>query len=519
MGQKPEIIVIGAGIGGLASALRLAHAGVSVTVLERHDHLGGKIRALDTPAGPADAGPTVLTLRPVFEALFRDVGEDLAQHVEMLPLPVLARHFWRDGTVFDLSADRNKSLSDAGRIFGARGARDLRSFTDTAARLFRAFDAPMMQAAEPSQGQVTAQVLKQPSLIAAMAPHRSLADQLARQFADPRLAQLYGRYATYVGGSPYESPALLGLVSQAEAAGVWHLPQGLGELPRAIAALARARGADIRTGAHVTAISGSAGAFHVACGDQSLRADAILFNGDPRALETGLLGPDPRPAVLPEATSPRSLSACVLAFGARVSGPALSHHNVFFGDTPRAEFDALAQGRLPQDATLYLCAQDRSARPDGGAPERFEIILNAPAGLTLSDQEKQQCQTRIFQRLARFGLSFDPVPGPEALTTPAEFDRLFPGSLGALYGKSPHGMMAAFKRPTARSRVPGLYLAGGGAHPGAGVPMATLSARHAAAAILSDLPSILMSRRTATPGGMSTGSATTGNAPSRLSAS
>ena len=128
-------------------------------------------------------------------------------------------------------------------------------------------------------------------------------------------------------------------------------------------------------------------------------------------------------------------------------------------------------------------------------------------------------RTRVFETLAGWGLTFDKRPQSRELTTPDRFEALFPGSAGSLYGLSPHGMTAALQKPTARSAVPGLYLAGGGTHPGAGIPMAALSGRHAAEAILTDLASTLRSRRTATRGGMSTESAIAAPVPSRSSVS
>jgi 1-hydroxycarotenoid 3,4-desaturase len=164
---------------------------------------------------------------------------------------------------------------------------------------------------------------------------------------------------------------------------------------------------------------------------------------------------------------------------------------------------------MPTDATLYLCAQDHGEVAPG-ALQRFEIIMNGPPVLDDPEKEKPPCQKQILTRLKQFGLQFSPNPGPEALTTPQGFDHLFPASNGSLYGRSPHGLTAAFKRPTARTPIPGLYLCGGGAHPGAGVPMATLSGQHAAAAIMMDHASTLTSPQTATRGGTLTGSATAG---------
>jgi 1-hydroxycarotenoid 3,4-desaturase len=239
----------------------------------------------------------------------------------------------------------------------------------------------------------------------------------------------------------------------------------------------------------------------------------VVFNGDPRALATGLLGEGARPAVPSSAIEPRSLSANVWTFAARPHGPDLHHHNVFFGPDPRREFGPIADGRLPEDPTLYICAQDRGTGRNPPETERFEIIMNAPPLGPGQTEDMEQCRTRTFRTLAAHGLTFGPEPPDTALTTPARFEALFPASLGSLYGRSPHGLTAAFARPTARSRVPGLYLAGGGTHPGAGVPMATLSGRHAAEAILTDRTSTSRSRRTATPGGTSTASPTTAPAP------
>lgn len=510
MAKTPKIVVIGAGIGGLAAALRLSHQGCDVTVLDMHAAPGGKMRTVASAAGPVDAGPTVLTMRPVFEALFADVGEDLAKHLTLIPLGTLARHYWDDGASLDLMADPAQSLANIIATFGAKAGRQFEAFSTRAKRLFDAFDAPMMQTAEPDQWAVTKTVLRQPSLIPAMAPHRSMASLLKQSFSDPQLAQLFGRYATYVGGSPYASPAILSLIWQAEAQGVWAVKGGMHTLAKTIAKLATKRGATFHYNNAATRITRQNGQISgVQTRDTHFAADTVLFNGDPRALATGLLGEGAKEAVTTDQTEPRSLSAYVHAFAAAPSGVDLAHHTVFFGHDPKAEFAALAKGEMPSDATLYLCAQDHG-QVAADATQRFEIIMNGPPIPRDPEKEKPPCQTQIFKRFQDFGLQFNPTPGPDTLTTPHGFDALFPASQGSPYGRSPHGLMAAFKRPTARTKIAGLYLCGGGAHPGAGVPMATLSGQHAAAAIMTDHASTSTCPQTATPGGTLTGSAPAG---------
>jgi 1-hydroxycarotenoid 3,4-desaturase len=508
-----KTIVIGAGIGGLASAIRLAAAGQDVSVLERASAPGGKMRAIPSAAGPVDAGPTVLTLRPVFDELFASAGERLEDHVTLIREEVLARHWWPDGSTLDLYADPQESIRAVHDFAGSTAAREFQSFAATAKCLFEAFEPTMMQAGVPRLGALTAQVMRSPSLIAAMGPHLTLAKSLARRFSDPRLRQLFGRYATYVGGSPYQSPALLGLIWHAEAQGVWRVQGGMRELASALARVAEAKGASLHYNIHVDLIETSAGAVcGTRAGDIFHKADKVVFNGDPAALRAGLLGPATSNAVNRKATSPRSLSAYVWSFAARPEGPPLAHHNVFFGQNAASEFTDLRAGRMPQDPTIYVCAEDRGSGMTPPSLERFEIIMNG-APLTEAQpidpiEEAFLCQTLTFTTLARSGLTFAPSPATTALTTPRMFNDLFPGSGGSLYGRSPQAMTAAFARPKARTSVKGLYLAGGGAHPGAGVPMAALSGRHAAEAILTDHASTSPSRRMATRGGMSTGSPT-----------
>ncbi|MFD1509858.1 1-hydroxycarotenoid 3,4-desaturase CrtD [Lacimonas salitolerans] len=496
--EKTRTVIIGAGIGGLCCALRLAHAGHAVTILDRHAAPGGKMRTVPSPAGPVDAGPTVLTLRPVFETLFADVGARLDDHVTLIAQDTLARHFWPDGSSLTLTSDRAANAEAIDAFAGPRAADQFRRFCTDMQRLFTAFDAPMMRAPDPSLLALTARVMRDPGLIPIMAPLSTVARDLRRRFSDPRLAQLFARYATYVGGHPLQTPALLSLIWHAEEQGVWVVQGGMQALARAVADLAQAKGADLRLGAEVSRIETTQGrASGVTLLDGTrLPADVVVFNGDPRALATCALGTGTAHVAAQTLTTPRSLSARVWAFAGTPQtapdGPDLAHHNIFFADDPDEEFTSIAAGDMPHDPSIYVCAQDRGQPTPPPYLERFEIILNA-APLTTAqrpEKEAQTCHQRTFPTLARFGLTFSPEPGRDALTTPSTFNRLFPASAGSLYGQSPHGMTASLKRPRARTAVQGLYLAGGGTHPGAGVPMAALSGQHAVAAILKDRTSI-----------------------------
>ncbi len=487
-----KTLVVGAGVGGLAAALRLQSAGHSVMLFDTHPWPGGKMRAVPSDAGPVDAGPTVLTMRHVFDDLFAVTGARLEDHVTLIAEPLLARHFWPDGSMLDLTIDTDQNADAIERFAGRLSANEFRRFTAEATELFEMFRAPMMENADPRVLDLAKVSLTHPKHLLVLSPLAKLRAHLARRFSDRRLVQLFGRYATYVGGSPLAAPALLSLIWHAEASGVWRVQGGMHALAHALAERFQAMGGTLRLAtpvAEIVTTKDRASGVTLSSGDR-VDADVVIFAGDPRALATGLLGSSVSPVASQAKSEDRSLSARVWSFAARAtSNRPLAHHNVFFGASATAEFEDLAGGAMPDDPTIYLCAEDRGTRtatPEG--PERFEIILNAAplTDATPRPDEEDRCRQTTFQTLARFGVTFDPAPPTSTLATPKTFETLFPGSAGSLYGQTPHGMTAALKRPRARTAIKGLYLAGGGTHPGAGVPMAALSGKHAAEAILQD---------------------------------
>ncbi len=520
MGQNDEqVVVIGAGIGGLAAAIRLAAAGFAVTVVESADGPGGKMRTMPSTAGPVDAGPTVLTLRGVFDDLFSLAGQRLDDHLTLILQPTLARHWWPDGSTLDLFADPDATLAAIETFAGPREAAAFRRFDALSAGLYAAFDAPVMRAAKPDRAAIAKAALRRPRLWPALMPGVTLTRLLKMHFRDPRLVQLFARYATYVGGRPTHAPGVLALIWRAEAAGVWAVKGGMHQLAQALARLAEELGVRFRYATPALRIMRQGGrvtGVQIA-GGKTLPCAYCVFNGDPAALAAGQLGDAPTVAVPLTATTPRSLSAWVWSFAATAQGPKaadLIHHNVFFSADPAAEFGPIGRGAMPEQPSLYICAEDRAAGTHT-RPERFEIIINAPSGQPATKDEEALCRTRTFQTLAGQGLTFTPDPAPDTLTTPTMLAQRFPGSAGAIYGRSPEGLMAAFARPSAETALPGLYLAGGGCHPGAGVPMAALSGQHAAAAIMQARTLASRLTPTVTPGGTLTGSAMTGRAPFR----
>lgn len=527
--QDRRVIVIGAGVAGLVAAAELAAAGCEVTLLERAAVPGGKLSEVEIAGRRLDAGPTVFTMRWVFDALFDRLGARLDDHLELQPLQILARHAWDGGARFDLHADLARSLEEIGRFAGAAEARRYHDFAKRSRRIYRTLESPFLAASRPSTaGLVRRLGLRGLPDLMGISPFGSMWGALGTHFQDARLRQLFGRYATYCGSSPFRAPATLMLIAHVEREGVWSLQGGMHRLARVLAGLVTGQGGRIRYQAEVERLllrDGRIAGVQLAGGSETqpgerLEADAVVFNGDTAALETGLLGGEARRAVRGTPPARRSLSALTWHLVAPARGFPLLRHNIFFGGDSRREFDELFNARrLPSDPTIYVCAQDRA--DDGepasvGRPERLMCLVNAPATADtrpLTAQEIERCEQLTFERLARCGLRLLRQPALTTLSTPADFARRFPATGGALYGPASHGWRAAFTRPDSHSRIPGLYLAGGSTHPGAGVPMAALSGHLAAASVMADRPRLLLSTPirplAATSGGTSTRSATT----------
>lgn len=482
-----RVIIVGAGMGGLAAAVDLARRGFEVLVCDRAAAPGGKMRRVAAGGALIDAGPTVFTMRWVFEALFADAGERLADHVELIPSNILARHAWRAGGRLDLHADVKASADAIGAFAGASEARAYLDFCRKSADIYQTLKNTFISASRPSPTDLVRRVgFSNIAALTRTMPFQTLWRALEKQFRDPRLRQLFGRYATYVGASPFLAPATLMLIAHVEQDGVWRVRGGIHQVALAIQALAERQGARFRFGADAREILIERGrvAGVLLTDGERLDADAVVFNGDISAL------PDGQRPVPATARAERSLSAVTWCLNAPTSGFSLAHHNVFFAEDYAAEFDAIFRRRTITPApTVYLCAQDRrdgSGEPAPGVPERLLALVNAPAdgdvapmgAAALADLEK-----RTFALLEACGLRVERGGESSVVTTPGDFHALFPATGGALYGRANHGSMGSFARAGATGKVPGLYLAGGGVHPGPGIPMATLSGRLAARAL------------------------------------
>ncbi len=489
-----DVAVVGAGIGGLSAAIRLAVAGLPVTVYEKNDRVGGKMGLFEKDGFRWDTGPSVITMRPVLEELFALGGGSLNDYVTLEPVEPLTRYFYHDGVVLDASSDLTVMLPQIERL-EPRDVEGYLAYLAYAARIHR-ITGPVFIYDQPPRPASFLQVPPTEWLDAD--PLRTMDQSIRRFVRSPHLRQLLGRFATYVGGSPYLAPATLNVIAHVElSGGVWYPRGGIYALAEAMAAKARDVGVRLRTSCGVAQIeveNGRVAGLTLMSGER-VAASAVVSNVDVTTTYDRLLGDTSatrtRLAAL-QADEP-SCSGFVLLLGVRASQDdrPLAHHNIFFSpDYPREFREIFDEGVPPGDPTVYVAIT--SLTDAGHAPpghQNWFVLVNAPAVDDRFDWSRKASAYRetVLATLAGFGLDIRERIVSEQMLTPVDLSAMSGAWRGALYGASANSRWTAFRRPSNRSSDwHGLYFAGGTTHPGGGVPMVTLSGKVAAGMVIAD---------------------------------
>jgi phytoene desaturase len=485
-----RVVVVGAGLGGLAAAARLATGGHAVTVLEQAPQVGGKLGWFARDGHGFDTGPSLLTLPQVFEELFAATGAPLSDVLDLQRLDPAVTYRFPDGTTTAVPGRLGDIAARLDADLGEGSGAQWSALLHRAEAMWRATEQPFLRS--PLAGAATlARLARRAGDLRTIAPGRTLRGLGRHYLDDPRLRMLLDRYATYSGSDPRRAPAALLTVPWVEQAfGSWYVRGGLRRLPEAVADRATERGAVIRTGAAVTEVlveGGRAAGVRLADGER-VPADVVVCNADAAALYGRLLraeAPVGRArATLRRATPSSSGVVLLLALRGRTAG--LAHHTVLFPADYDAEFDALFGGRGRRgpvaDPTVYVSAPDDPAtRPDDGSESWF-VLVNAPrhepddgVGWTAPGLADATAD-RVLATMAARGLDVRDRVRWRVVRTPADLERETASPGGSIYGTSSNGARAAFLRPANASPVPGLFLVGGSAHPGGGLPLVTLSA-------------------------------------------
>ena len=478
-----RVVVIGAGVGGLAAAVRLATAGHEVVVLEQSGSVGGKLGRYSRDGFTFDTGPSIVTLPGVLRELFAETGYDLDEVLELEPVQPIARYRYADGTGFDATGDLDEMADQLDGALMPGSGHDWRRLMAHAERMWKAVERPFLRSPVQRPRDLLRQSVRFRDL-ATIAPHRTLRDLSRRYFRDPRLGMFLERYATYTGSDPRRAPAALATVPYVEQTyGAWYVRGGLYRIAEVLSERAMQRGATVRTGADVATIERAGDRVSgVRLTDGSpVYADIVVANADATHVYADLLV-DGAASDRRALGADRSLAGFVMLLALRGRTPDLPHHTVLFPENYNAEFDAIF-GPDPEpvfDPTLYISVPDDPSRAPQGH-EAWFVLVNAPRhGRPGVDWEAPGATERymdhLLDRLALRGLDVrDRIVFAEA-RSPADLERRTRALGGAIYGTSSNGPRAAFLRPTNRSPVPGLFLVGGSTHPGGGLPLVLLSA-------------------------------------------
>lgn len=483
-------IVIGAGLGGLSCAIRLASAGFRVTVLEQQAAPGGKLQRIERSGYRFDRGPSTITMPEAFSMVFEACGRRMEDYVTLYPLDPSTRNRFADGSVVDLTGDSAR-MEEQIALYSPEDAKAHAAFLREAGELYRLAEQRFLRRLLPDW-----RSRLNPALAAALLrvrPFTPLMRLLRRYFRHPNTLALYGRYATYVGSSPYAAPSVFAMLAHLEGRlGVYGVAGGTASLPAAFARLARELGVEIRTSVRVRRIAMRGGR---ACGVETengpLAADLVVANGDVLSVCRELIDPAERPAMPDrriDAYEP-SLSGFVMLAGVAKRYPELLHHNVFFPEHYEEEFAAIFGARQPpMRPAIYVCHPGFSE--EGTAPHGASslfVLTNAPYTSTDCgwEERKERYAASVLERLERLGLSGIARPDVLELYTPEDLERDTSAYRGAIYGISSNTARQTFLRPSNRLRgIDGLWFVGGTTHPGGGTPIVTLSGQLTAEAIL-----------------------------------
>lgn len=481
-----KIAVIGAGIGGLAVSCLLANDGHEVIIYEKNETVGGKMNEVQARGFRFDTGPSLLTMPEVLESLFHDCGEELDEYLTIEPLEPLCRYFFKDGTVFDNFEDIDRSLEEIARI----APEDQQAYKDFLAYAHQLYE------------KTSSSFLFNPLFdwsdfkdvnfidLAGIDALSTVSKRVDQYLNSPYLRRFFKRFATYNGSSPFQAPATLNVIPHVEInRGGYYVKGGIYQIAQSLRALAEKNGVKIILSTEVKSIStenGTVRGVQLANGNKE-RYDIIVSNADAHETYLQLL---PRQEVsalkkeIIEKAEP-SCSGFVMLLGIDRTYERLRHHNVFFSEDYEREFSTIFEDKLPPHSPTIYIANTSYSDPrhavKGGS--NLFVLVNAPYlsdGFDWTD-EAVPYAIHIKSELEQRGLkSLKSSIKYEKIITPLDFYHKYRSKKGSIYGTSSNSRMAAFMRPGNKARsLEGLYLTGGSTHPGGGIPLVILSARHA----------------------------------------
>ena len=500
--RMAKIVVIGAGVGGMSAAIRLAKYGHQVTVYESSNRAGGKCRTEWIGDFAFDTGPSLLTIPAVYRDLFLKTGKRLEHVLELQPVDPAFDYHFADGSQLTFPNLSLPKVCDAiEAAFGRVPADQWHHLMQRAERMWDVSRGPFV---ESELASLTTLIRRKGFIkdLKTIAPFTALRSYVEKHVADPRLRMVVDRYATYSGSDPRKVPAVLLTIAFIETSfGAWHIKGGLGLLSQALEDRARSLNVNFVFNSRIAAINqdGTRATGVTLAGGEVIHADVVVANADAEYVYRSLLPQSLRATrrevkKLKRAT--KSLAGFSLLLGLdnrKVDGPIpeMKHHTVYFPKDYDREFDQIFTERTPvEDPTIYICAPNDPAMvrgEDAQQKESWFVLINAPRHDPMSGHDWStggaDYAQKIISQLDRLGLRVSERIEVMEFRTPLDLQNSVAAPGGSIYGTSSNGARSAFLRAANRSPLKGLYCVGGSAHPGGGLPLVGISAEIVAEAI------------------------------------
>jgi phytoene desaturase len=492
-----KISVVGAGIGGMSAAARLAKQGHQVTVFENSDQSGGKCRTEWFGDYAFDTGPSLLTLPAVFRDLFLKTGKRIEHVLEISPVDPAFNYNFADGSKVTFPNLSNpKTYLEIEKSFGISASNSWRQIIERSEKMWEASRDSFIESELTSIWPLLLRrnLINQINQISPFTSLRSLSEKLN---LDPHLKMIIDRYATYTGSDPRSAPAVLLTIAFVESTfGAWHIKGGIGQLSVALEQRCRDLGVDFQFKSLVTKILVERNKVEgiVLSDGKVVKSDLVISNSDAEYTFNSLIGNEVSSArgerrKLKSATKSLAGFSLLLGLDNKKSKPVdVKHHNVYFPENYDLEFDQIFTQKVPvTDPTIYLCAPKDSSMVKGADKEAWFVLVNAPrhepeSGWDWKDGGQEYAQ-KIISKMDDLSLNVTNRLDFMEYRTPADLENYAMAPGGSIYGTSSNSPVSAFLRARNRSKVKGLFCVGGSAHPGGGLPLVGISAEIVAKAI------------------------------------
>jgi len=479
--KDKRIAIIGAGISGLASAIRCARMGNVVDLYEKNDKPGGKLSELRLGDYRFDTGPSLFTLPHLLENLFSFCEEPAERYFTCQKLETTCRYFWQDGTVITAYNDPVRFAQEV-ELNTGEPKHNITRFLNHSRDLYDLTNQVFIFNAFPDLNVILSQnIFKFLSKGRKMEPFTSMHQSNLKRFQEDRIIQLFDRYATYNGSNPYTAPATLNVIAHLEHnLGAYFPEKGMFQIGIALKSLADRVGVRFFFNAPVQSIVLDGKKVKgIVCSDQEVGYDVVVSAIDVHTLYSKLLPRKMAPERLWE--SERSSSAVIFYWGIRGSFPGLDLHNILFSGDYKEEFEHIFNKKTVYgDPTVYIFISSKKVQDD--APpgcENWFVMVNAPANYGQDwDAHLQQIRTAVLQKIRKMlNRDVEPLIEAEQIADPRTIEGKTASAFGSIYGISSNDPFAAFYRhPNKRKQIRGLYFAGGSVHPGGGIPLCLASA-------------------------------------------